>query len=308
MRYFSSARGCGRKASLLSEYTENLGMALMRRKAMVALKAARLEAEMSLKARTEFVASMSHELRTPLNAIIGFSDLLKGKAADNGDQVREYAGYINDAARHLLELINQVLDISKIHAGRMELSMEHVWLPDVIEHCVLLISPRAKQKKIRLQQHVADDLPVLEADGTRLRQVLLNLLSNAVKFTPEKGEVSILARKLDSQEKNGEETVEIIVADTGEGMTQQEIARACEPFEQIHDQLNKKHEGTGLGLPISIAIVEMHGGSVHITSEKGKGTRVRVVLPVRSGHKAQRNGAAQHDADSDATERTERTA
>ena len=303
MRYFSSARGCRRKTSLLSEYTENLGMALMRRKAMVALKAARLEAEMSLKARTEFVASMSHELRTPLNAIIGFSDLLKGSTADNPERVREYAGYINEAARHLLELINQVLDISKIHAGRMELSLEHVWLPDVIEHSVLLISTRAKQKKIRIHQDIAEDLPVVEADGTRLRQVLLNLLSNAVKFTPEKGEIRISARKLDDGEH-----VEIIVADTGEGMTQQEIARACEPFEQIHDQLSKKHEGTGLGLPITIAIVEMHGGSVHIHSEKGKGTQVRVVLPVHCGRKGSKENrgkaAGQQKAGHEAMERT----
>ena len=284
MRYFSSARDCGRKASLLSEYTENLGMALMRRKAMVALKAARLEAEMSLKARTEFVASMSHELRTPLNAIIGFSDLLKGNAAGDTERVREYAGYINDAARHLLDLINQVLDISKIHSGRMELSIEHVWLPDVVEHSVLLISNRARQKKIQIHQHIADDIPVLEADGTRLRQVLLNLLSNAVKFTPEKGEISIIARPLPDGNR-----VELIVADTGEGMTQQEIARACEPFEQIHDQLNKKHEGTGLGLPITIAIVEMHGGRVEITSDKGKGTKVRVVLPIHCGRREQEN-------------------
>ncbi len=302
MRYFSSARDCGRKASLLSEYTENLGMALMRRKAMVALKAARLEAEMSLKARTEFVASMSHELRTPLNAIIGFSDLLKGNAAADAERVREYAGYINDAARHLLELINQVLDISKIHAGRMELSIEHVWLPDVVEHSVLLISTRARQKHIRINQHIADDIPVLEADGTRLRQVLLNLLSNAVKFTPEKGEIDIIARPLPDGER-----VELIVADTGEGMTQQEIARACEPFEQIHDQLNRKHEGTGLGLPITIAIVEMHGGKVEITSHKGKGTKVRVVLPIHCG-KRDHDATERAARPSSGTETTEQTA
>ena len=279
MRYFSLAKDCnGKQQSLLSEYTENLGMAMMRRKAMVALKAARLEAEMSLKARTEFVASMSHELRTPLNAIIGFSDMLRNRSAEDPERVREYADYINDAARHLLELINQVLDISKIHAGRMELAIAPVQLKAVIEHSVRLIRPRADEKRLELNVHVADDLPTMEADETRLRQVLLNLLSNAVKFTPDEGKVDIKARWLDKLE-----AVELVVADTGEGMTPQEVERAREPFEQIHDQLNKKHEGTGLGLPISIAIVELHGGLLEIASEPGKGTRIRVLLPRKAG-------------------------
>ncbi len=277
MRTFSAARECDsgqRGAALLSGYTENLGLALMRRKAMLALKAARLEAELSLKARTEFVASMSHELRTPLNAIIGFSDMLKGQAADNPQQVREYAEYISDAARHLLDLINQVLDISKIHAGRMELSFSQVQPNQLVEHCMQLVRPRAEEKALSLAIDVPEDIPAMEADSTRLKQVILNLLSNAVKFTPEGGTVRIALRHLADRD-----LVELVVEDTGEGMTPQEVARACEPFEQIHDQLNKKHEGTGLGLPISIAIVEMHGGRLEISSRKGEGTRVRALLP-----------------------------
>ncbi len=277
MRYFSLARDCdSQNSSLLSEYTENLGMAMMRRKAMLALKAARLEAEMSLKARTEFVASMSHELRTPLNAIIGFSDMLKTRAAENPEQVREYAGYINDAAKHLLELINQVLDISKIHAGRMELSFAPVRVNPVVEHSVELMRPRAEEKGVRLVVDLAGDLPEIEADETRLRQIVLNLLSNAVKFTPEGGEVRIETAFLPDRGQ-----VSIVVKDTGEGMSEQEVVRAREPFEQIHDQMNKKHEGTGLGLPISIAIAEMHGGTLDIASQRGKGAQVRVLLPLR---------------------------
>ena len=276
MRTFSAARTCEerKRTSLLSGYTENLGMALMRRKAMLALKAARLEAEMSLKARTEFVASMSHELRTPLNAIIGFSDMLRGQAAESPEQIREYASYISDAARHLLELINQVLDISKIHAGRMELSLGQVQPDQLLEHCMQLVRPRAEEKNLSLVADMQPDMPAMEADSTRLKQVILNLLSNAVKFTQENGTVRVALRHLAEDDQ-----VEMVVEDTGEGMTPQEIARACEPFEQIHDQLNKKHEGTGLGLPISIAIVEMHGGRLEISSRKGEGTRVRVLLP-----------------------------
>ena len=276
MRTFSAARSCEEKkrTSLLSGYTENLGLALMRRKAMLALKAARLEAEMSLKARTEFVASMSHELRTPLNAIIGFSDMLKGAAAESPEQVREYAEYISDASRHLLELINQVLDISKIHAGRMQLSIGQVQPEQLLDHCMQLVRPRAEEKKLALIAEMQPDMPAMHADSTRLKQVILNLLSNAVKFTPEGGTVRVFLRYRAEQD-----LVEIVVEDTGEGMTPQEVARACEPFEQIHDQLNKKHEGTGLGLPISIAIVEMHGGRLEISSRKGEGTRVRVLLP-----------------------------
>ena len=280
MRYFSPAKDCSRQQqSLLSAYTENLGKAMLQRKAMLALKAARLEAEMSLKARTEFVASMSHELRTPLNAIIGFSDMLKTRASEDPEKVREYAGYINDAARHLLELINQVLDISKIHAGRMELCPTQVDVADIINHCVELIRPRARQKNIELNVSLPEKQEIIEADETRLRQILLNLLSNAVKFTPEGGRVEVSARWLAERQM-----MEITVRDTGEGMTAQEVARAREPFEQIHDQLNKKHEGTGLGLPISIALAEMHGGSLEIESAPRQGTCVRVLLPRKVKH------------------------
>ena len=278
MRYFSLSQDCQQKKdTLLSSYSDNLGMAIMRRKAMMALKAARVETEMALRARTEFIASMSHELRTPLNAIIGFSELLESRPTSNPEQVKEYAGYINEAARHLLELINQILDISKIHSGRMELSLGEVDVAEQIRHCTKLIMPRARQGEVTVKENLPDDLPLIEADETRIRQVVINLLSNAVKFTPPGGEVEVSCAWL--EERGG--MVEILVCDTGEGMTPQEIARACEPFEQIHDQLNKKNEGTGLGLPISIAIVEMHGGWLEIRSKKGEGTCIRVLLPRR---------------------------
>ena len=281
MRYFSLARDCKQKKdTLLSNFSDNLGMAIMRRKAMLALKAARVESEMALRARTEFVASMSHELRTPLNAIIGFSELLGSRACDDPEKVKEYAGYINEAAKHLLELINQVLDISKIHSGRMELSFGQVDVAEQVRHCLRLIMPRAKEGEVRVRESLPDDLPAIEADETRVRQIILNLLSNAVKFTPAGGEVEVRCAWL-----RDKDMVEIRVCDTGEGMTPQEVARACEPFEQIHDQMNKKHEGTGLGLPISIAMVEMHGGRLEIRSKKGEGTCIRVFLPRRQKSK-----------------------
>ncbi len=277
MRYFSLSQDCQKKKdTLISEYANNLGMAIMRRKAMIALKAARMESEMALRARTEFVASMSHELRTPLNAIIGFSELLGTRSAENPEQVREYAGYINEAAKHLLELINQVLDISKIHSGRMELSIGQVDVAEQVRHCLQLIMPRAAEGGVTMREELPEDLPVIEGDETRIRQIILNLLSNAVKFTPRGGEVTAACAWLEEQGM-----MEIRICDTGEGMTPQEVARACEPFEQIHDQLKKKHEGTGLGLPISIAIAEMHGGRLEISSRKGEGTCIRVLLPHR---------------------------
>ena len=278
MRLFPLSQDCPRKKdTLLSEYSNNLGMAIMRRKAILALKAARMETEMAMRARTEFIASMSHELRTPLNAIIGFSELLHGRAAENPEQVREYAGYINEAAKHLLELINQVLDISKIHSGRMELSIMEVDVVEQIRHCLRLVMSRAREGGITIRENLPDDLPLIEADETRVRQIIINLLSNAVKFTPKGGMVEVGCRYLED-----EEMMEIRICDTGKGMTPQEVARACEPFEQIHDQLSQKHlEGTGLGLPISIAIAEMHGGRVEIRSKKGEGTCISVFLPRR---------------------------
>ena len=156
----------------------------------------------------------------------------------------------------------------------MELSLSQVQPGQIVEHCLLLVRPRAEEKGVRLSAELPERAPSMEADPTRLKQVVLNLLSNAVKFTPEGGEVRVALRHVEERDM-----IEIVVEDTGVGMSPQEVARACEPFEQIHDQLNKKHEGTGLGLPISIAIVEMHGGRLEISSRKGKGTRVRVLLP-----------------------------
>ncbi len=275
--------------SMLSDYSERLSSALVRRKSMLALQAARMEAEMALQAKSEFIASMSHELRTPLNAIIGFSEMLRGMPDLPRERVEEYAGYIHDAASHLLELINGILDISKIHSGRMEIDPRPLDVREIINHSITLMEPRAQARDQRLEVEAAPGLPMIDGDATRLKQVLLNLLSNAVKFTQEGGCIRVSARMTQDGKM-----LEIIVADDGEGMHPHELARAMEPFVQIHDSPHRKHEGTGLGLPISRAIVEMHGGHLKLRSRKGHGTTAQVLLPAtardKRGHSPETTG------------------
>ena len=238
------------------------------------LRRAKDEAELASRSKTEFLANMSHELRTPLNAIIGFSDVLAGEifGALGDSRYQDYARDIHESGFHLLNLINDVLDVSKIEFGKVELQEEEIEISSVVDSCVRLMRERAHVAEVRLEADLATDLPALRADRRRLKQILINLLSNAVKFTPAGGRVTISA-----SEENG--WLRLSVSDTGIGIAPQDLETALRPFGQIDSRLARKYQGTGLGLPLTKAMAELHGGRLELQSAPGKGTTAVVLLP-----------------------------
>ncbi len=235
-------------------------------------------AEIASRAKSEFLANMSHELRTPLNAVIGFSEIIKdGLMGDRPNaNYRNYAGDIHNRGTHLLELINDILDMSKIEAGKLELFEEKFKIRGALETCVVLVRERAENSGIVLEISVPDDLPRFRGDLRKIKQIVINLLSNAVKFTEQGGSVTVEAR-IDS-----DGAMRLSVIDTGIGMTPDEIEKAVEPFGQIEGGLDRTYEGTGLGLTLTKALVELHGGRLEIFSRSGDGntgTTVSAVFP-----------------------------
>lgn len=263
-----------KEGSLIGEFSDHLGLAVPQRKQAIALHAAKVDAELASKAKSEFIANMSHELRTPLNAIIGFSDMLHTQTVTSPEKVHQYTGYIKQAAEHLLELINGILDISKIQAGKLAVEKEPMALGPILASCLLIVEARARDKNITVECRGAHELPPLMADALRLKQILINLLGNAVKFTPENGRVRIDTNVIDPS------YALITVEDNGIGMSPEEVETALRPFGQVDSAFSKRHEGTGLGLPIAQALTRMHGGDLRIDSEKGNGTRVSLILPL----------------------------
>jgi two-component system cell cycle sensor histidine kinase PleC len=239
----------------------------------------KIRAEGANKAKSEFLANMSHELRTPLNAINGFSEIMIAELfGPLGDKrYAEYAKDIHSSGEHLLSVINDILDMSKIEAGKMTMRYEMLDLNDVAEDAVRLVRARADEAGLRLAVDM-DGLPEVEADFRALKQVLLNLLSNAIKFTPRGGAVRVSARA--ARDADGVERVQVSVQDTGIGISREDLARLASPFEQVESQHAKTQQGTGLGLALSKALIGMHGGTLEIHSEPGHGTTVNFVIGV----------------------------
>jgi two-component system cell cycle sensor histidine kinase PleC len=226
--------------------------------------------------KSKFLANMSHELRTPLNSIIGFSDMIQHFGANDAAKTCEYAGLIQQAGQHLLEIISDILDISKIESGHFELELEEIPLLEIITPCISIVEARVAQKRQELKLKLAPDLPIIRADATRIKQVIINLLSNAHKFTPSGGRIVLAAAP------TANNMVSIVVQDTGIGMSGEQIAIALTPFGQIRNGYTRAHEGIGLGLPIAKALIEQHRGRFYINSVENGGTAVVFSLPLNS--------------------------
>jgi signal transduction histidine kinase len=230
--------------------------------------------ELAYRTKSQFLANMSHELRTPLNAVIGFSQLIRDATAGPVDaRYRTYADDIHAAGRHLLDLINDILDLSKIEVGRMELREQVVDIAHVVRKCCRLVAECARENSQALDLAIPPDLPCVMADELRLKQILLNLLANAIKFTPPGGQIRIAAS---AQPGCG---LVLSVADTGIGMRPEDIATALTPFQQIDRGPNRSRDGTGLGLPLAKTLTELHGATFGIESQPGIGTTIRITMP-----------------------------
>jgi len=236
---------------------------------------ARDRAEDASRAKSTFLANMSHELRTPLNAIIGFSDvLLERMFGDMNPKQENYVRNIHASGKHLLSLINDILDLSKIEAGRLELNVTTVHLPSTLQNSLTLVRERARNQKIALSCAVDPRIGDIEADERKIKQIMLNLLSNAVKFTPEGGRVDVAAQLTDS-------VVEVSVKDTGIGIAQKDHAAVFEEFRQVGRHYSARQEGTGLGLALTKRFVELHGGTLRLDSELGRGSTFTFTIPVQ---------------------------
>jgi len=231
-------------------------------------------AEAANKSKSEFLANMSHELRTPLNAIIGFSEVMKSELFGKigSEKYREYANDIHASGQYLLEVINDILDMSKIEAGRIELDIEDCDVAEIVDDCRKIILPRARDEKIDLKVHPITKA-VLKADRRALKQVFLNLLTNSVKFTDADGNIEVSALIEGAM-------MTFVITDTGIGIPERDVAKLARPFEQVENQFTKSHDGSGLGLAISRSLVEMHEGEFSIESRQGVGTTVRFSLPI----------------------------
>jgi PAS domain S-box-containing protein len=259
-----------------------------------------IELEAASRMKSEFLANMSHELRTPLNAIIGFSEVLRdGLVGDMTDQQREFIGDICGSGKHLLSLINDILDLSKVEAGKMTLDLEPVEVSSFLENSLAIIREKASARRIRVVMDEAPDVGTIQADARKVKQILYNLLSNAVKFTTEGGEVTLKAcrvpravvgapsgawqcRSVALADNEFSEFLEVSVTDSGIGISGDGLERLFQPFSQVDSGLARKFEGTGLGLAMVKLLAELHGGTVAVASAVGRGSRFTVWLPVRT--------------------------
>lgn len=250
-------------------------LAVERRRADRELREAKENAELANRSKTKFLANMSHELRTPLNAIIGFSEIMESNMFGPLGSARytEYAKDIHDSGRHLLSVIDDILDIAKIEAGKYTVQIENVDIAAIIDWSVDMVRTRTNEKHQKITRHVPNSLPVLRADQRAMRQVVLNLLSNAMKFTPERGEIGIDVELGDQGE------MRLTISDNGIGIPADKIDEVLQPFGQVDDAVSRQHGGTGLGLPITKSLIEMQGGQFQLESVLGKGTRAVMTWP-----------------------------
>ncbi|OYW56973.1 MAG: two-component sensor histidine kinase [Hyphomicrobium sp. 32-62-53] len=264
--------------SLMGEYASLVGEAILRQRTREAEHAARIEAELANRVKSEFISNMSHELRTPLNTMIGFSKLISehDKRRLPDAEIVEYAKLINDAAGHLLSVINDILDISKLQSGRYTLDASEINVEDVLQLAYTANRNAAREADVSLDLEVAANLPLIRGDAAKLRQAFHNIISNAIKFTLQGGAVKIEAIRL------ADGGVAVVIRDTGVGMSPDEVKLATTPFGQVDGKRTRWREGAGLGLPIARSLVELHGGQIRIQSEKGRGTEVGVILPSAS--------------------------
>jgi len=247
-----------------------------RKEAELALLATKEEAELASRSKTEFLANMSHELRTPLNAIIGFSEVMADEVLGPLGSAR-YAGYARDissSAQHLLGIISDILDVSKLEAGKVDLDENEVEVSAMVRDIMHLVVERARSLEVAIDLDFPPDLPRLQADALKLKQIVLNLVTNAIKFSHSGGRVLVRGRQAD-------DGLRIEVVDHGIGMDEHEIRTAVTRFGQVASTWNRKHAGTGLGLPLAIGLTELHGGRLTIASQKGVGTTVTVWLPAK---------------------------
>ena len=232
--------------------------------------------EVASQHKSEFLANMSHELRTPLNAIIGFSEVLTERMfGELNEKQDEYLRDIYASGTHLLSLINDILDLSKVEAGRMELELADFHFPQAIDDALVLVRERALRRGITLEQSIDPRLGDIRGDERKIKQVLLNLLSNAIKFTPEGGRIDVRAAL-------NEALVEVSVTDTGVGIAPEDLEAVFEEFRQV-GTAEKKAEGTGLGLALARKFIELHGGRIRVQSQVGVGSTFTFTLPVRHG-------------------------
>ena len=239
-----------------------------------AMISAKIEAETASRTKSEFLANMSHELRTPLNSIIGFSDVMfDGLTGELGPKQKNYMKHISDSGHHLLNLINDILDISKVEAGKMELHIDMLNMKTVIDDIVAMTQTLTSRKNISVNVDVQENMPTLRADRSKIKQIMYNLMGNAIKFTDDGGKITILTKVKGKK-------ILVSIIDNGIGISTEDQKKLFKPFSQIDSSISRSYQGTGLGLALVKELIELHGGNIRVESEVGKGSNFTFELPI----------------------------